>query len=195
LNWAEYVAIASFLSVPVAIAFGVLKYRLYDIDIVINRAVVYGAIAVFITVVYVAVVVGIGAAVGRTGDTALSALAAAVVALAFQPVRRAAQRLGNRVVYGKRATPYEVLADLGARFARGPTRWRTPSPGWPGSRPRRSERRRRASGSSAARNSAERLPGPPRRSRPTSPWEPPWASARAASRSGSGADCSARSLW
>jgi signal transduction histidine kinase len=117
LKWAEYVAIASFLAVPVAIAFGVLKYRLYDIDIVINKAVVYGAIAVFITAVYVAMVVGIGAVAGRTGDTALSAAAAAVVALAFQPVRRWAQRLGNRVVYGHRATPYEVLSELSSRFA------------------------------------------------------------------------------
>jgi signal transduction histidine kinase len=43
--------------------------------------------------------------------------AAAIVALAFQPVRRRAQRLANRVVYGERATPYEVLTNLGARLA------------------------------------------------------------------------------
>jgi signal transduction histidine kinase len=116
-DWVEYLAVLAFLSIPVAIAFGVLRYRLYDIDVVVNKAVVYGAMAVFITVVYVAVVVGVGAAVGTTGDAALSAVAAAVVALAFQPVRRQMQRLANRIVYGERATPYEVLADLGERLA------------------------------------------------------------------------------
>ncbi len=117
LEWAEWAMIVAFVSVPVSIAFGVLKYRLYDIDVVINKAVVYGAIAIFITVVYVGVVVGVGAAVGSQGDVVLSALAAAIVALAFQPARRWAQRIANRIVYGERATPYEVLAQLGDRLA------------------------------------------------------------------------------
>ena len=116
-DWAEYLMIFGFVSVPISIGFGVLKYRLYDIDLVINKAVVYGAIAVFITLVYVGVVVGIGALVGRSGATFPSAVAAAVVAIAFQPVRRRAQGIANRVVYGERATPYEVLAQLGDRLA------------------------------------------------------------------------------
>jgi signal transduction histidine kinase len=116
-NWSQYLAIASFLAVPVSIGLGVLKYRLYDIDVVINKAVLYGALAAFITAVYVAIVVGIGAAIGSTGDTLLSVVAAAIVALAFQPMRHRAQRLANRVVYGARATPYEVLADLSERLA------------------------------------------------------------------------------
>lgn len=116
-NLDEYLAVLSFLAIPVSIAIGVLKYRLYDIDIVINKAVVYGGLAAFITIVYVAVVVGIGAAVGATSSAVLSATAAAIVALAFQPVRRRAQRLANRIVYGERATPYQVLADLGKRLA------------------------------------------------------------------------------
>ena len=117
LDWAEYLMVAAFLGVPISIVFGVLKYRLYDIDVVINRAVVYGALAVFITAVYVAIVVGVGTAVGARGDAALSAIAAAVVALAFQPARRWAQHFANRLVYGDRATPYEVLSELSTRFA------------------------------------------------------------------------------
>jgi signal transduction histidine kinase len=115
--WSQYLAIASFLAVPISVAFGVLKYRLYDIDVVINKAVVYAVLAVFITVVYAAVVVGIGAVIGSAGGTLLSAVAAAIVAIAFQPARRGAQRLANRLVYGERATPYEVLAELGDRLA------------------------------------------------------------------------------
>jgi signal transduction histidine kinase len=97
---------------PISIAIAVLRYRLYDIDVVINRALVYGALAVFITAVYVGIVVGIGRLVGSGNrpSLALSILATAVVAVAFQPVRERVQRFANRLVYGLRATPYEVMA-------------------------------------------------------------------------------------
>jgi signal transduction histidine kinase len=117
LAWLEALTILAFLSVPVSVAFGILKYRLYDIDIVINKAVVYGAIAVFITAVYLTVVIGVGSLIGYASNPLLSAIAAAVVALAFQPARRRAQHLANRLVYGNRATPYEVLSELSSRFA------------------------------------------------------------------------------
>jgi signal transduction histidine kinase len=117
LEWLESLTILAFLSVPVSVAFGILKYRLYDIDIVINKAVVYGAIAVFITAVYLTVVIGVGSLIGYASNPLLSAIAAAVVALAFQPARRRAQHLANRLVYGNRATPYEVLSELSSRFA------------------------------------------------------------------------------
>jgi signal transduction histidine kinase len=117
LVWLENLTVLAFLAVPVSVAFGVLKYRLYDIDIVINKAVVYGAIAVFITGVYLVVVIGIGSLIGYASNPVLSAIAAAIIALAFQPARRRAQRLANRFVYGRRATPYEVLSQLSSRFA------------------------------------------------------------------------------
>jgi signal transduction histidine kinase len=101
----------------VAIAIAILKYRLYEIDVVINRAVIYGTLAVFITLVYVGLVVGIGTLVGNNRSPLLSAVAAAIVAVAFQPVRQWARRLANRVVYGSRATPYEVLSDFADRIA------------------------------------------------------------------------------
>jgi signal transduction histidine kinase len=94
----------------VAIAIAVLKYRLYDIDLIIGKAIVYGLLAAFITVVYVVLVVVIGAVIGVTEG--LSLLATAVVAVAFQPIRQRAQRIANRLVYGKRATPYEVLSEF-----------------------------------------------------------------------------------
>jgi signal transduction histidine kinase len=100
-----------------AIAIAILKYRLYEIDVVINRAVVFGTLAVFITLVYVGLVVGVGTVVGNRQSALLSAVAAAIVALAFQPIRVRAQRLANRVVYGNRATPYEVLSEFAERIA------------------------------------------------------------------------------
>lgn len=96
----------------------ITRYRLYDIDVVISKTVVYGSLAAFIGGVYVAVVVGIGTWIGAgTSSLALSIAATALVAVIFEPVRERVQRLASRLVYGKRATPYQVLADLTARLA------------------------------------------------------------------------------
>jgi signal transduction histidine kinase len=100
----------------VAVAIAVLKYRLYDIDIVISKTVQYGSLAVFITAVYAALVAGVGTLAGNQRSPLLAALAAAVVAVAFQPVRQWAGRLANRVVYGRRATPYQVLSAFARRI-------------------------------------------------------------------------------
>src|SRR6266581_2540137 len=105
--------------IPVAIGIAVFRYHLYDIDLVISKTLVYGSLAVFITAVYVAIVVGIGSLAqhGARPSLGLSIAATAVVAVAFQPVRARVQRLANRLVYGQRATPYEVLADFAGRMA------------------------------------------------------------------------------
>jgi len=107
------------VSIAVAIGIAMLKYHLYDIDVVISRTLVYGALALFITAVYVGIVVGVGTLVGSGGrpNLFLSIVATALVAVAFQPVRERLQKLANRLVYGKRATPYEVLAEFSARVA------------------------------------------------------------------------------
>jgi signal transduction histidine kinase len=107
------------LTVILAVGLAILRYRLYDIDVVINKALVYGLLAAFITAVYVAIVVGIGTLVGRGAhpNIALSIVATAVVAVAFQPVRERFQHLANRMVYGRRATPYEALSQFADRAA------------------------------------------------------------------------------
>jgi signal transduction histidine kinase len=115
LTLLQDIVIVSFALIPLAIGVSVLRYRLFDIDLVVNRAVLFGALAIFITLVYVAVVVGVGAIVGSRASPVLSAAAAAIVALAFQPLRRRAQRIADRLVYGKRATPYEVLSEFSER--------------------------------------------------------------------------------
>jgi hypothetical protein len=127
---------------PLAAGIAVLKYRLYDIDVVINKAVVFGALAVFITAIYAAVVAGIGTLIGRRGSLVLSGLAAAVVAVAFQPLRQRAQHLANRLVYGKRATPYEILSDFSGRVAgAGRTGPESRLPSWIGPAQRAADRR------------------------------------------------------
>ena len=114
--------IVLFPFVPVAAGIAIMKYRLYDIDVVISRTIVYGSLAAFITAVYVLVVVGIGSLgsgsmpAGSRTNLGLSILATAVVAVAFQPVRERMQRLANRLVFGKRATPYEALSEFAGRM-------------------------------------------------------------------------------
>ena len=113
----EATILTSLALLPIAAGIGILRYRLYDIDVVINKTVVYGLLATVVTVIYVAIVVGIGTLVGSTGSAFLSAVAAAIVALLFQPLRRRAQHFANRIVYGDRATPYEVLSGFSERLA------------------------------------------------------------------------------
>lgn len=105
--------------IPIAITVAVLRFHLYDIDVVISKTVTYGVLAAFITGVYALVVVGIGslAAGGEDPSLALSIAAVAIVAVAFEPVRKRVQQWANRIVYGKRATPYEVLSGATARFS------------------------------------------------------------------------------
>jgi signal transduction histidine kinase len=107
------------VAVPATIGLAVMKYGLYDIDMFISRTLVYGSLAVLITAVYVGIAVGIGALVGSGGkpNLALSILATAIVAIGFQPVRERLQKITNRLVYGKRATPYEVLSEFSGRVA------------------------------------------------------------------------------
>jgi signal transduction histidine kinase len=120
----------SIAAIPVSIAVAVLRYRLYDIDVVISRTLVYGALALFITGVYVSIVVGVGklsgficwlevgcGPQGSQPNIALSLAATALVAIAFQPVRRRLQQVANRLVYGRRATPYQVLSDFSRRLS------------------------------------------------------------------------------
>jgi signal transduction histidine kinase len=104
---------------PATIGVAIIGYGLYDIDVFISRALVYGSLAVFITAVYVGIAVGVGALVGSGGkpNLALSILATAIVAIGFQPVRERVQKIANRLVYGKRATPYEVLSEFSGRVA------------------------------------------------------------------------------
>ena len=95
-------------------AVAITKYRLYDIDVVISRTVTYGALAALITGAYALVVVGVGSLLGRGDepDLVLSIAAIALIAVTFEPVRLRVARWANRLVYGTRATPHEVLSQL-----------------------------------------------------------------------------------
>jgi len=94
--------LASIGGIPIGAAIAVLRYRLYDIDVVIGKAIVLGGLLGFITVVYLGVVVGVGTAVGWGvgSNVALAVVATALVAVVFQPLRARLQRLARRLVFG-----------------------------------------------------------------------------------------------
>jgi signal transduction histidine kinase len=102
----------AWLAVPASIAIAVTRYRLWDIDVVINRAVVYGAVTVILVAAYLAINLGANAVFAGRGQTLLSLAAAGLVAVAFQPLRLAVQQVVNRVMYGERDDPRAVLLRL-----------------------------------------------------------------------------------
>jgi signal transduction histidine kinase len=104
------------VGIPLACGIAVLRYGLYRLDVVIRRAVVFTVLAAFIAIVYGLIVGGIGALVGSRSNPALAFAAAAVLAIAFQPARERARRVADRLVYGERATPYEVLSEFSGRM-------------------------------------------------------------------------------
>jgi hypothetical protein len=83
------------------------------VDLAINRAAVYTVVVVILVATYLVIVLGTEAALAGRGQTLLSLAAAALVAVAFQPLRQVVQRLVNRVMYGDRDDPRAVLQRLG----------------------------------------------------------------------------------
>lgn len=105
------------LTMPAAVAVAVLRYRLFDLDIVVRKTVIAAIIAGTFTAIYVAVVAGIGTLIGQHDSGPLTFAAAALAAAALQPARVRAGRLADRLVYGSRATPFEVLTEFSGQVA------------------------------------------------------------------------------
>ena len=121
-TWSDFIgqAIGLSLLMPLAIAVAIFRYRLYAIDLVISRTIVYGGLAAFVTLAYGVTVAGAGSLVGQSAglDPVLTIVAIAVIALLLEPVRSRLNTLANIAVYGKRANPYEVLSDFARSVGR-----------------------------------------------------------------------------
>jgi len=105
---------AMLIGIPAAVAIGILRYRLFDIELAINRTLVYGSLTVCIVVAYVAIVSGLGALISQSGVAGV--IAAGLVAAGVQPLRIRLQRRADRWVYGDRSDPYAALTKLGERL-------------------------------------------------------------------------------
>ncbi len=102
--------------IPISIGIALLRYRLWDIDIIINRTLVYGVLTVSIVALYVLVVVVLGMLFQVQGNLVIALLATGLVAVLFQPLRTRLQRTVNRLMYGDRDDPYRVICRLGQRL-------------------------------------------------------------------------------
>jgi signal transduction histidine kinase len=104
------------LFLPLSFGFAMLRYRLWEIDIIINRTLVYGTLTAIVIGVYVLVVSILGTLLHTFGDFSIALLATGLVAVLFQPLRARLQRGVNRLMYGERDDPYAVLSRLASRL-------------------------------------------------------------------------------
>jgi two-component system NarL family sensor kinase len=103
------------LLLAVAVGLAVLRYRLYEIDILLNRAVLYGSLSAVVAAVYLAVVAVSRWIFGVHGGLAVQVLATVVAATALWPLRGRVQRQVDRLFYGDRGAPNDALTRLGRR--------------------------------------------------------------------------------
>ncbi len=105
-----------FLLIPLAIGFAVLRYRLWDIDVLINRTLVYGLLTACVVSLYILVLALLGTLLSQLSNLFISLLATGLVAVIFQPLRERLQRFVNRLMFGERDDPYRILLRLGGRL-------------------------------------------------------------------------------
>src|SRR5215216_3864533 len=112
----SYVPAFALLLLAVFTCVAILRYRLYDIDRLINRTLVYGSLSACIVGTYMLAVVGLGVLFQARGNPAISLVATVVAALLIQPLRSRLQRGINRLLYGERDDPSAVTSRLGSRL-------------------------------------------------------------------------------
>ncbi len=115
-SWQNLLNAATNTTLYVAVGIAILRYRLYDIDLIINRALVYGALTASIVGIYILVVGYLGASFRTEDDLFVSLVATGLVAVLFQPLRERLQRVVDRLMYGERDDPYAAISRLGERL-------------------------------------------------------------------------------
>jgi len=104
------------IGISIAVSIAILRYRLYDIDLLINRTLVYGVLTASVVILYVLVVGGMGALLKVEGNVLISLTATGLIAVLFRPMHERLQRGVNRLFYGQRDDPVEALSQLGKQL-------------------------------------------------------------------------------
>lgn len=119
-SWRHFVALHTALFIPLVlpltIGMSVLHYRLWNVDLLINRTLVFGGLTLLVTAVYVFVVGVLGVLFQEGRNVVLSILATGLIAVLFNPLRQRLQQAVNRLMYGHRDDPMTVLSRLGKRL-------------------------------------------------------------------------------
>lgn len=102
----------SLLMIPIAITIAIFRYKLWNIDIIINRTLVYGILTTLIIAIYIVIISGFGIVFQTQTNTLISLVAAGIIAVMFQPLRERLQRGVNRLLYGEIDDPAIVLTRL-----------------------------------------------------------------------------------
>lgn len=110
------VAYACVLLIPVSVAIAMLRSHLFDVDVLIERTLVYGALTASVILLYIVIVGTLSVAFQVRANALISLAATGVIAVAFQPLRERLQRAVNRLIYGQRDEPYAVISRLGRRL-------------------------------------------------------------------------------
>ena len=114
--FSEAVVTFATLLIPLSLGVAILRYHLWNIDLIINRTLVYGALTANVVGLYVLVVGGLSALLQVETGFLVSLLATGLVAVLFAPLRDRLQRGVNRLMYGERDDPYAVISRLGQRL-------------------------------------------------------------------------------
>jgi signal transduction histidine kinase len=101
---------------PLCLAVAILRYRLFDLEIIVNRALVHGTLTLFVIGAYIGVVTALSALFHTDDSLLFSLIATGLVAVLFQPLRLRLQYAVDRLIYGARHEPYSALAGLGRRL-------------------------------------------------------------------------------
>ena len=108
IAWTAFIS-SILIGLPLATSIAVLRYRLYDLDLVVKKTAIYSIVAIVLTGLYLLLV-------GAAALAGLGSIPAVLIfVITFNPVRRRARKLADRIVYGKRATPFEVLSEFSER--------------------------------------------------------------------------------
>ncbi|HET8928607.1 MAG TPA: sensor histidine kinase [Microbacterium sp.] len=115
-DWAPVIQLVVFPLLPLAVALAVLRFRLYSLELIVRRSVIFVGLTALVVVGYALVVEGLSALLRSQGALPESLLATGVVALAFQPARIGLQRLASRALYGERDDPVAAVVRAGKRM-------------------------------------------------------------------------------
>ena len=114
-DFGEFLSGLALLGIPVAVGIAILQYRLWELDVVVKKAVVAATLVVLAIAVYAGAVALLASVTADRGNTGALFAVALALGIAFRPVMRIARRFADRLVYGRRATPYEVLTEFSER--------------------------------------------------------------------------------
>lgn len=108
--------VLSSIILPVALTISITRYHLFDIDLIINQTLVYGALTIGVVLIYILVVSTLGILFQTQFNIIVALMATAVIAVVFQPLREWLQQGVNRLIFGERDDPLQALSHLSDRL-------------------------------------------------------------------------------